>query len=376
MTMLKKLIIPGVIVVLLAVAAFQMLGSEDRKTVTAEFPRTISVYEGSEVRVLGVPVGTIDTVEPSGTSVTVTMTYDAEVDIPADAKAVIVAPSVVGDRFIQLTPVYKGGPTLEDGAELGLDDTSTPLELDQIYKSLDDLTVALGPDGANSDGALTDLLASTADNFAGQGEKFNKTITDLGKLTGTLENNKDDLFGTARQLQRFISTLSKNDEIVRDFNTSLASVSELLSGERDDLARSLKNIGTALGQVKRFVRDNKELLGRNIKNLDQVSKTLVKRRGELDEILRVGPLALNNLALTYNPQSGTLDTAANLDNLPNQLLQNPAATLCGIVSGADKSQQLCKLLKGGLLDSILPRTGALPEKSRDESFQGLLEVVR
>src|SRR5699024_8026022 len=110
-------------------------------------------------------------------------------DVPADAKALIVAPSVVGDRFIQLTPAYQGGPKLEDGAELGLKDTSTPLELDQIYKSLDQLTVALGPDGANSDGALTDLLSVAADNFDGQGKKFNQTITDLGKLTGTLENN-------------------------------------------------------------------------------------------------------------------------------------------------------------------------------------------
>ena len=37
------------------------------------------------------------------------MSYDAEVNVPADAQAVIVAPSIVGDRFVQLTPVYKRG---------------------------------------------------------------------------------------------------------------------------------------------------------------------------------------------------------------------------------------------------------------------------
>lgn len=371
MTNLKRILIPAVIVALLAVAAVQMFTDSERKQVTALFPRTVSVYEGSDVRVLGVPVGTVDTVEPTGTSVKVTMSYDPEVDLPADAKAVIVAPSVVGDRFVQLTPVYKGGAKLEDGAELGLEDTSTPVELDEIYQSLDDLTVALGPEGANSDGALTDLLSVAADNFDGQGEKFNKTITDLGKLTGTLENNKDDLFGTARQLQRFISTLSKNDGIVRDFNTSLASVSELLSDEREELAASLENIGTALGQVKTFVRENKTLLGRNIKNLDQVSKTLVKRRGELDEILRIGPLALNNLALTYNPQAGTLDTSANLENLANELTNDPQFVLCSIVGAADPTGQLCNLL-----DTILPRTGALEQKTADPSFDALLEVAR
>ena len=77
------------------------------KTVTAYFPRTVSVYEGSDVRVLGVPVGKVDKVEPEGTQVKVTMTYDEEIKIPADAQAVIVSPSVVGDRYIQLTPAYE-----------------------------------------------------------------------------------------------------------------------------------------------------------------------------------------------------------------------------------------------------------------------------
>ena len=70
---------------------------------------------------LGVAVGTVDKVTPSGTDVVVTMHYDADVNVPADAKAVIVSPSIVGDRYIQLTPVYKSGPKLADGAVLQTD---------------------------------------------------------------------------------------------------------------------------------------------------------------------------------------------------------------------------------------------------------------
>ena len=98
----------------------------------------------------------------------------------------------------------------------------------------------------------------------------------------------------------------------------------MLAGERQELAASLKNLGTALGEVKTFVKDNKKLLSTNIKGLNRVSKTLVKRRGELDEILHVAPLALNNLALTYNPQAGTLDTAANIGNLGREITNDPA----------------------------------------------------
>src|SRR5690349_13961872 len=98
---LKKIVVPAIIVALLVAAAFTFIGGGGgTKTLTAHFPRTVSIYEGSDVRVLGVPIGKVDTVTPSGTDVVVTMTYDAKVKVPADATAVIVSPSIVGDRFI------------------------------------------------------------------------------------------------------------------------------------------------------------------------------------------------------------------------------------------------------------------------------------
>lgn len=372
MDILRKLVIPLVVGALLVAAAVSFLGGEERKTLTAEFPRTVSLYEGSEVRVLGVPVGEVQTVRPQGTTVEVTMAYDADVQVPADAKAVIISPSVVGDRYVQLTPAYSGGPELEDGASLGVDSTSEPLELDEIYESIDQLTVALGPEGANSDGALTDLLEVTAENFEGEGAQFNQTISDLGELTGTLENNKEELFGTAAELQKFVTTLADNDQVVRDFNDAMSSVSDLLAGERQELAASLDNLGTALTEVKTFVEDNRELLGKNIRGLDRITGTLVRRRAELDEILSVAPLALNNLALTYNPQSGTLDTAANIGNSTNVLQNDPALFLCGVVGSTDSSGETCDVIQ-----SILGRPAAFGRQGvKDETFETLLGVAR
>ncbi|WP_243056417.1 MCE family protein [Nocardioides sp. SR21] len=354
MSILKKAIVPAVIVIALVAAAFTMFSGDDTRTVTAHFPRTISIYEGSDVRVLGVPVGTVDSVKPSGTDVVVTMTYDADVKVPADAKAAIIAPSVVGDRFVQLTPVYTGGDVLADGEVLEEDRTAVPLELDQIYTSLDDLTVALGPTGANQNGALSDLLETTAENFGGQGAKFHQTIEDFGKLSATLDDNKEELFGSARALQGFISTLARNDSTVRRFNDSLSDVSSMLAGEREELSASLEALAGALGQVKTFVAENRAVLGRNITGLNRVSKVLVKQRDALAEVLEAGPLALNNLALTYNPQSGTLDTNANLGELVHQIQSDPSTLLCGFLSQADRSGALCDLVK-----TALPRAAAL-----------------
>ena len=107
------------VAVLAVVAALLLavLPDDDKKMLTASFPRTVSLYEGSDVRILGVPVGTVESVTPTGTDVTVTMSYDAKHKVPADAQAVIVSPAIVGDRFVQLTPVYTGGDVLEDGAD-------------------------------------------------------------------------------------------------------------------------------------------------------------------------------------------------------------------------------------------------------------------
>ncbi|MFC6288090.1 MCE family protein [Nocardioides sp. GCM10027113] len=379
---IKKLIIPGVIVALLAAAAVTMFGGEDRKTLVAHFPRTISIYEGSDVRVLGVPIGTVDSVTPSGTDVVVTMSYEGDTKIPADAKAVIIAPSIVGDRYIQLTPVHDGsGEVLEDGAELDQDRTSVPLELDQIYDGLDKLNVALGPNGANRDGALTDLLETTAENFGGQGEQFHQTIKDFSKFSQTLDNNKEELFGSARALQGFIGTLAENDRTVREFNQSLAQVSEMLSGERQELRASLDNLATAMTEVESFVRDNREILGRNIKGLSRFAKVLAKQRGALDEILDAAPLALNNLYLAYNPQAGTLDTRANQGEVGEVAAADPETFLCGIVSQADTSGEMCKAIQNGGFPG-LNRTafGAMGgpgwQERHDPTLGGLVEVAQ
>lgn len=355
MDALKRAVVPLIIGVFVVVAAVVVFGGgSDDKHLTAYFPRTVSLYEGSDVRVLGVPIGTVDKIEPQGTTVKVTMTYDPDVKIPSNAKAIIVSPAIVGDRYVQLTPAYKSGDTLEDDAQLDDGRTAVPLELDQIYSSLDDLTVALGPDGANSDGALSDLLEVTADNFGGEGENFNETITNFAALTKSLDNNKEELFGSAAELQKFITKLADNDSTVRRFNSSLGKVSTVLAGEREELASSLQNLAVALGEVGSFVKENEEVLGQNITGLNRVAKVLVKQRAALDETLRIAPLALNNLQLTYNPDAGTLDTNANIGNLFNEIGSDPAGVLCALVSANDPSGSACDLIES----LPLPRAGA------------------
>lgn len=384
-------IVAGVAILALVVGLVLVFyPSSGKQTVTADFPRTVSLYEGSDVKILGVAVGTVDTVKPMGTKVRVTLSYDGKYAVPKDAKAVLISPSIVGDRYVQLTPAYKGGAKLPDKAYLSEKRTATPVELDTIFGNLTELSTALGPDGANKpdaggEGALTRLLQSTAANFGGQGEQVNKTIGDIAKLSQTLDNNKDDLFGSVREIEGFINTLARNDTTVRRFNDSLSQASDLLAGERNDLAATLRNLSTALVDVRGFVRDNRGLLTKNIAGLRRVTDTFVKRRAELDETLKTAPSALNNLGLAYNPAVGTLDVRADLLD-PVTKLGGIGDALCrGLGVPAAQCTKLLDAVGGGALPVGAGRTAALkrgstptqdPESYVDRSLGGLVEVKR
>jgi phospholipid/cholesterol/gamma-HCH transport system substrate-binding protein len=342
----SRMIAAGVVLAVLAVTVVALWPSPKRISATAYFPRAVSVYPGSDVRILGVKVGEIASVTPAGRSVRVTFWWDAEHQVPATAKAVIASPSVVADRYLQLTPAYSGGPVMADGAQLPLDRTAVPLELDQIYQSLNDLSVALGPKGANDQGALSRLLEVSANNLTGQGTKLNQTITDVSTLTRTLAGNSKGLFTTVRQLQTFVSALAANDGLVRQFNSSFAATSTTLAGERQDLRLALSTLATALGEVATFVRDNRALLKTTISGAADLSQILVKERAAVAEILDTAPLGLGNLARIYNPQFGTLDQRINLAQ-PD----DPADFICSLLLQAEQPLSTCSALKG-VLDAL------------------------
>lgn len=304
----------GVVVLLVAVGAlwwvFRDLGA---KRITAFFDETVGVYPGSDVRVLGVPVGTVDSVSPEGTLVRVTMTLDDGVSVPADAAAVVVSPSVVSDRYVQLSPAYDGGATMRDGAVIPVQHTATPVELDQLYASLDQLTTALGPQGANSDGALSELITVGAANLAGNGKEIGTLLRNLGAATRTLSNSSGDLFATIDNLQRFTTMLKNNDAQVRQAVTQLASVSQFLAADRDDLAGALHELATALGQVQTFIQDNRNRLRSNVDKLAAITRVLVRQRASLAEAIDDFPLAADNLTNAFDPATGTLDGRVDLN---------------------------------------------------------------
>ncbi len=325
--------------------------------VVAHFTGAVGVYPGSDVRVLGIRVGEVVSVQPQGRTVRITMRYDPEVEVPAGAQAVIVPPSVVSDRYVQLTPAYAGGAVLADGAEIPVERTAAPMEIDDIYRALDDFNRSLGPQGANSGGALSDLVATGRANLEGNGDDLHDTLDGLSKAATTLADGRQDLFGSVVNLQRFTTTLARSDQQVRAFNQQLAEVAQQLAGERNELAAALRNLGTALGDVATFVRENRKLLADDVTALADITGVLVRQQQAVIDILDVAPLALNNLALAYNPRSGTLDTRNNATGP-----YDPASFVCSLLVDQTPAAEVpatCRALAQTLHARKLPMTDQL-----------------
>ena len=335
--------------VLAGTAGCGLLGGADQKTLVAHFDRTVGLYKNSDVRILGIRVGHVTKIVPEGRSVRVEITYDAKYKVPVDAKALVVSPSIVSDRYVQLAPVWRSGPTLADKADFGMDRTAVPVELDQIYSALDQLNRSLGPGGANNKGALSGLVKTGATNLKGNGAALNSTLKDLSEAVSTLSNQRSDLFGTVSNLQDFTTTIANSDATVRQFDSDLAAVAAQLAGQRQALAAAVANLSTALGSVAVFVKENKSDLTANVKDLASVTQVLVKQKKSLEEFLDNSAVALSNLQLAYNPRSGTLDTRDNNNN-------NGTNTVCQLL-GVSGQGALCAQVTG-LLGQL--QTGGLP----------------
>jgi phospholipid/cholesterol/gamma-HCH transport system substrate-binding protein len=352
-TLTRGFTIAIVLALVVAGALWWTLKDGNRNHLTAYFAGTVGLYEGNSVRMLGVEIGTVDKVEPMGKQVKVEFAYDRDVAVPADAQALIISPSLVSDRYIQLAPAYTGGARMTNNATIPLNRTQVPLEVDDLYASLSRVSESLGPNGANKNGALSDLLNTAAKNFDGNGQALNETITKLSQAAGTLSGNKDDLFATITNLGQFSTTLANSDGQVRKFEQQLADVSGFLSGERQNLAATVQQLGTTLTSVQDFIEKNRDRLKSNVDKLASVTKVLVDQRSALAEILDVAPVGLGNVVNSYNASSGTLDARANL----NELTQPPLVMVCNLLkqtpAALDVLGDACKNI-AGLVDGLVP----------------------
>ncbi|MGN0123165.1 MAG: MCE family protein [Rhodococcus sp. (in: high G+C Gram-positive bacteria)] len=352
MTRLRPLISWGVPILLLAVVAvvsFTVAPWRSADEYAAEFTSSRGLYVGDDVRIMGVEVGRVTKIEPRGDRVLVRFDVDSDRRIPADAQAAIVAPTLVSARFVQLTPPHTGGPELPVGATIPVERTAVPVEWDEITEQLTRLTTELGPDDTDPQGALGEVLDVAAANAEGHGPALRDSLQQLAMAMRTISDGRHDLFGTLGNLQVFVEALSMSGDQIVSFHDRLASVTEILDANRDDMGAALAGLDAVLVDVERFVRDNRERVDTTVDRTAALTETLAAQRDGIAQVLHVAPTALSNLQGIYQPAHNTVVSALSLTNFAN-----PAQFVCSALAAAEQvdahtASELCVQYLGPIL---------------------------
>jgi virulence factor Mce-like protein len=288
-------------------------------TITAYFPTATAIYPGDDVRVSGMKVGTISSIEPDGTRARLVMHVDRNVPIPADARAVIVAQNLVAARYVQLTPAYRSsGPTMRDGAVIPVERTAVPVEWDQVKDQLMRLATELGPNSKVSTTSVGRFIDSAADALGdGNGEKLRQTLAQLSGFGRILANGSGNIVDIIKNLQNFVGALRDSNVQIVQFDNRLATLTSVLDDNKSDLDAALTDLSSAVGEVQRFIEGTRGQTSEQISRLADLTQVLVDNKMALKNVLHVAPNALANAYNDYDPDVGNIRGGVGLQNFSN-----------------------------------------------------------
>jgi phospholipid/cholesterol/gamma-HCH transport system substrate-binding protein len=261
---LTRILAGGALLVVIALVALAVLGGGDGYRVTAAFENAGQLVKGNLVRVGGGSVGTITdvTLGDHGEAL-VTMKVDgALAPLHEGTTASIRATSLSGiaNRYVSLQPGPNNAREVPDGGRIGADDTSAPVDLDQLFNSLDTKTRA----------GLRNFIRGQADWYDGRSKQASRSTTYLGPFLGSTSDLTRELALDQKVLERFLS----------DGSQTVSAIAE----RRDDLAGLVRNTGTAAGAIG----DENVALSRSLEllppTLRKANSTFVNLRSTLDDL--------------------------------------------------------------------------------------------
>ncbi|HJT90502.1 MAG TPA: virulence factor Mce family protein [Mycobacterium sp.] len=336
--------IAAVLAVLLVagiVAVSGPLRSSARTTMVAYFANSNGIFAGDDVRILGVPVGEIERIEPQPQGAKIMFWVKSKYQVPADAKAVIMSPSLVTSRAIQLTPAYTGGPAMADNAVIPEERTAVPVEWDDFRQQLEKLTETLQPTKPGGVSTLGEFINTSAENLRGEGANIRDTVIQLSQAMSALGDHSKDIFSTIKNLSILVSALQSSTDLMRQLNVNLSAVTGLLADDPNEIDNAVTNINDVIDDVKSFVAENKESVGTTSDKLASVTTALTQSLDDIKQTLHIAPSTFQNYLNIYQPAQGTLSGALAINNFAN-----PISFICGAIQaasrmGGEQSSKLC-----------------------------------
>jgi phospholipid/cholesterol/gamma-HCH transport system substrate-binding protein len=222
------LVIAGSVILLymtFAVGKFQF-GENKGYVLTAGFDSVAGIDEKASVRMAGVKIGTVEKVELEEGHAKVTMRIDPEVRIRRSTQVQIKTLGVLGDKYVEFTPV-------KVAASSGVND---------YYRENDRVQASVSPSDVDK---LVNQLSSIAEDV--------KQITaSLRQVVGTEQGTRSmqdilaDLRATMANMKEFTGTLREDGgDVIAQMRELIASLNTVVGENRDNLRVSMENIREA-----------------------------------------------------------------------------------------------------------------------------------
>lgn len=190
--------------------------------VQVPFREAVQLADQADVRISGVPVGKVTSLERDGDRTLAELQIDARyAPLPADTQAQLRSKTLLGETYVELSAGSKGAPRLPEGGRLPVAQVKGTVELDEILRTFD----------APTRRGLQTWFRGWSKSVDGRAGSISATLGNLPGLTG----DANDVTRTLETQQRAVSRL------VRDAGTIFATV-----GDRDNASQELILSGRTL----------------------------------------------------------------------------------------------------------------------------------
>lgn len=305
--MARFLALAGLIGVLV-LAALIMFGGSGAYKVTATFENGGQLVKGNQVRLAGRAVGSVDKISLNARSqAVVQMKLDGGLgDLHRGTTATIRASSLAGiaNRYVSLQLGPNSAPTVPSGAQILADATDAPVDLDQLFNTLDPKTRK----------GLQQLIQGQATYFGGRSKDYAEAV----KYTSPA------LSSTSALTRQLVGDDATFDQFLKDASRAVGAIAQ----RRDDLASLVGNANTAAGAIG----DENRSLGRALDllpgTLRKGNTTFVNLRstlGDLDTLTNVSKPATKNLALFFSRLRPLVSEARPTVRNTSNLIRTPGA---------------------------------------------------
>lgn len=308
----------GLIVVVWLVASVQLVLNFDSvlqlygRQYEVVLPEAAGLTEGDPVRVSGLHVGRVDSVELGGEGVEVGFTItDSGIELGDESTAQVSVDTVLGDKALQL--VSEGDGALAEGATIPIERSSAPYD---VTEALTDLHGETKPIDVDKVASALEQVAATVD---GATPELRSALRGVSRISATI-NSRDDA------LRQLLDNADQFSQILADRSGDMTALIEQgnllfaeLAARRDDISALLANLSGMARQLSGFVADNRDSLGPALDQLNTVISTLRDNKANLSATL--SGLAVYATGLGEVVSSGEFFTAYLQNVLPGNMFQ-------------------------------------------------------